>query len=202
MRTKKRYQEKDEKGVRIGFNTYIKFYEYAQGSAKYKTFNDFAKSSYYKAFVKFGRHCLAINAVSINKFANYVIKNNKKLDHWTRDSIYNEYLLYLLNAENPNDALARALEYGIKWGEDKNANHGDVLRYGNVNEICYAITTGRISAWVVYNCNSGRKLLDTLSEEQKLIIWNYIDPDVWNKKFTDYKSDQLYVQQMLLEAGW
>ena len=130
------------------------------------------------------------------------IKNNKKLDHWTRDSIYNEYLLYLLNAENPNDALARALEYGIKWGEDKNANHGDVLRYGNVNEICYAITTGRISAWVVYNCNSGRKLLDTLSEEQKLIIWNYIDPDVWNKKFTDYKSDQLYVQQMLLEAGW
>jgi len=34
---KKRYNERTEKGVRNGFNTYLKFYEYSQGSAKLKS---------------------------------------------------------------------------------------------------------------------------------------------------------------------
>ena len=58
---KKRYQEKDERGVQIGYQAYIKFFEYTQGSAKLKTFDDFAASPYYRAFVKFGRYCVSIS---------------------------------------------------------------------------------------------------------------------------------------------
>ena len=46
---KKRRQEQNETGVRIGFNAYLKFYEMTQGSAKLKTFEDFAESAYYRA---------------------------------------------------------------------------------------------------------------------------------------------------------
>ena len=33
---KRRYQQKDEKGVRIGFQAYLRFYEYTQNHTKQK----------------------------------------------------------------------------------------------------------------------------------------------------------------------
>ena len=50
---KKRYQDKDDPASRMAFQSYLKFYEITQGSAKSKTFEDFATSAYYKAFIKF-----------------------------------------------------------------------------------------------------------------------------------------------------
>ena len=40
---RRRRMEKDEAGVRLGFNAYLKFYELTQGSARLKTFDDFAE---------------------------------------------------------------------------------------------------------------------------------------------------------------
>ena len=42
---KKRFQHKDSPTSRMAFQSYIKFYEIAQGSAKQKTFDDFATSA-------------------------------------------------------------------------------------------------------------------------------------------------------------
>ena len=76
---KQRYQSKDELGVRLGLQAYLRFYEMTQGSAKLKTFDDFATSPYYRAFVKFGRHCIAINAVNTSRFVDWVVEKNKKI---------------------------------------------------------------------------------------------------------------------------
>jgi hypothetical protein len=199
---KKRYQQQDEPPVKIAFQAYLRFYEITQGSSKLKTFDDFAKSPYYRAFVKFGRHCTAIRAVNIARFIDWLIKNNKKLDHWFKDSIYTEYLIWYLRCETVADALERAIEHSIGWAEEtKNPSH-DYLRYGNDNAICYAVTTGRISAWIVYNCTSGQEFLGRLNQEQLTMIWPMIDSDVWHKKFTDYPADQEYVKEILGQAGW
>jgi hypothetical protein len=153
---KQRYQSKDELGVRLGLQAYLRFYEMTQGSAKLKTFDDFATSPYYRAFVKFGRHCIAINAVNTSRFVDWVVEKNKKIDHWCRDSVYTEYLTEYMRRESVNDALARAIEFSIKWSETHGHPSHDVLRYGNSNAIAYAVSTGRISAWILYNCESGQ----------------------------------------------
>jgi hypothetical protein len=199
---KKRWQEKDESGVRIGFNAYIKFYEYTQYSVKVKTQMDFIKSPYYKSFVKFGRYCVDINAININKFVEYIIHQNKKLDYWSSDKLYTDYLNTLTVSENPIDTLSRAIKYSIKWAEKQNADSKDMLRHGNVNSNCYAVTTGHISPWVLYNCNSGKSFLSELSHEQTEIVWDFINPEVWGKKFKDYPEDVEYIASMLKKAGW
>jgi hypothetical protein len=194
--------EKDEPGVRLGFHTYLKFYELTQGSAKLKTYEDFADSPYYKAFVKFGRYCVDIRAVNPARFVEWVLKQNKKIDHWCRDTIYTEYLIDYLRVENVNDALARAMEFGIDWAEQTGNPAEDCLRYGNTNAMVYAVTTGRISAWIVYNCESGQRFLGELDASQIAMIWSYIDSEVWMKKFGDYVADQEYVKEILQKAGW
>lgn len=199
---KKRYQSKDDPGVRLGMQAYLRFYEMTQGSARLKTFDDFARSPYYRAFVKFGRYCVAIRAVNPARFIEWVVEKNKKIDHWCRDSIYTEYLTEYVRKESATDALARAIEYSISWAETHDHPAQDVLRYGNDNVITYAISTGRISPWVLYNCESGQKFLDALAEEQITIVWPWIDPEFWQRKFRDYPADQEYAREMLKKAGW
>jgi len=199
---RRRRQEHSERGVQLGLQAYLKFYQLTQGSAKLKTFDDFADSPYYRAFVKFGRYCVDIRAINPARFIEYVLKQNKKIDHWCRDSIYTEYLLDYLRVENVNDALARAIEFGITWQEQTSNPAHDCLRYGNSNAMCHAITTGRISPWIIYNSESGQQFLSELSTEQIAMIWSYIDSDVWMKKFQDYPADQEYAKDILSKAGW
>ena len=70
---KKRYQEKDERGVQLGFQAFLQFYEYTQGSAKTKTWEQFAKSPYYKAFTRFGRYCVDIRAVHPKRYMDWLL---------------------------------------------------------------------------------------------------------------------------------
>lgn len=199
---KRRHQQQNEKGVQIGLHAYLRFYEMTQGSSKFKTYEDFAKSPYYGAFVKFGNQCVMINAINVRAYIEWLLKNNKKLDHWHKDSMYDEYLKEYLTTEALTDALQRAIEYSIKWGEEKNCPPHDLFRYGNENTICYAITTGKLSPWVVYNCDSGQEFLDRLEEEHIKIVFKWINPNFWEKKFRDYPADQAYAEEILKQAGW
>ena len=134
---KRRHQQQNETGVQLGYKAYLRFYETTQGSARLKTYEDFADSAYYRAFVKYGRHCVAIRAINFASFTDWLLKNNKKLDYWCKDSVYEEYLHYYLKLETMEDALARGIEHALRWAETHNAQSQDYLRYGNGNAIMY-----------------------------------------------------------------
>jgi len=199
---RRRRQQQDEPGVRLGFQAYIKFYEMTQGSARLKSYDDFADSPYYRAFVKFGRYCVDTRVINPEQFMRWVLKQNKKIDHWCSDSVYTEYLSQYLVLENVNDAMARAMEYGLAWSERTGHPAHHCLMHGNANATVHAITAGRVSAWIIYNCASGQEFLGNLDSGQLTMIWPYIDSDTWMKRFADYPADQEYVKAMLNKAGW
>jgi hypothetical protein len=199
---KRRHQERGEKGVQLGLQAYLKFYEYSQGSARLKTWDDFAKSPYYRAFVKFGRYCQSSYVINPVRFMDWLLKNNKKIDYWCQDTNYNEYLTEYLQLEAVSDALSRSIEYSIDWSEKNSAQPCDCFRYGNRNVLCHAVATGRISPWAIYNCASGQEFLNELSSEQVAMIWPYINADRWQQKFANYRADQEYAQEILKQAGW
>jgi hypothetical protein len=197
---KLRHQQQNETGVQFGFKAYLRFYETTQGSARLKTYEDFSNSAYYRAFVKYGRHCVAIRAINFSSFTDWLLKNNKKLDHWCKDSLYEEWLSEYIRRESPQDALERALkemqEYADSHPELKNGFR-EYFKFGNVNRVCYHISTGRISPWIVFNCSSGVEFLDGLDTQQISLIIAWIDPDYWQKKFKDYLADTEWVKDIL-----
>jgi hypothetical protein len=194
--------DRSERGVELGFQSYLRFYEIAQAGKKVKTYDEFCESPYYRAFVKFGRYCVATRSVNPRQFTEWLLKNNKKIDNWASDKVYTEYLLDYLKVEAVDDALARSVEYSIDWSEKNSAPAHDCLRYGSTNVLCYAITAGRVSPWVIYNSESGQKFLGELNTEQVAMIWPYIDSDVWQKRFADRPEDVEYAKQILKTAGW
>ena len=201
--SKRRWQQEKEVGVQFGLQAYLRFFEMTQGSAKLKTYKDFVESPYYSAFVKFGRHLVEIKAVNPRMFIDWVIKENKKLDHWTHEKIYVEYLHQYLKKEAVQDALERALTTMQEYADETKtlASFKDYFRYGNDNRICYHISTGRISPWIVFNCGSGIEYLERLNEEQIAVIMPWIDPDHWQRKFADYVADTEWVKMILDKAG-
>jgi hypothetical protein len=199
---KRRHQQRDEPGPRLGFQAYIRFYESMAGSARNKTHDTFCESSYYRAFVKFGHYCVNTRVINPDRFMAWLLKHNRKIDHWCSDKVYTEYLVDHLKVEAVDDALARAIEFGMDWAEKNTSPAHDCMRYGNANVLCYAVTAGRISPWVIYNSESGQKFLRELDATQVAMIWPYIDSDAWQKRFQDRPQDQAYAKNILKQAGW
>lgn len=199
--TKRRWQQEKETGVQLGYRSYLRFYEMSQGSAKLKTYADFVESPYYSAFVKFGQYLVQIRAINVAAFTEFVIRENKKLDQWTRDHIYEEYLYDYLRREHPNDALERSLLEMQRWADERNENFADAFRKGSPNLICMMIRNGRISPWVLYNCASGVDFISKLNEEQLVSIYKYIDAGYWQHKFKDFVADTEYLKEALKIAG-
>lgn len=199
---KRRYSERDERGVQLGLQAFLRFYETLQGSSRLKTWDDFAGSSYYRAFVKWGRYCVDTRAIMPERFLDWLLKTNKKIDKWASDAIYTEYLVQYLPIESVRDALNRAESWSQDWSERTGSPSRDCLRYGNTHAICHAVTTGHVSAWVLYNCDSGRDFLANLDSTNMQIVWPYVDSDIWGRRFQDYPADQALAEQVLTQWGW
>ena len=202
--SKRRWQQEKDVGVQLGMRAYLRFYELSQGSAKLKSYEDFVNSSYYIAFVKFGRYMVDIRAVNAAKFTDWLLKNNKKLDHWCKETLYLEWLADYIKREPVQDALERALKEMQEYADTSQTLAGDFSHYflhGNGNRICHHISSGRVSPWIVYNSSSGVSFLDTLNQEQLQIVLPWIDPDFWQQKFKDYAADTEWVKDILRKAG-
>ena len=201
---KRRHLQKNEKWVQNAFMVFQRFYQIHQNNGKPKTYEDFCESSYYRAFVKFGNYCVNINAVAPERFMSWLLKNQKKIDHWCKDSLYEEWMMGYLQQEAVQDALERALkemqDYADQHPDLKNG-FKDYFRYGNGNKICYHISNGRVSPWVIFNCDSGIDFLGSLNEEQLAMIMPWVDPDFWQRKFKDYAADAEWVKDILNKAG-
>jgi len=202
--TKRRWQQEREVGVQLGLKAYLRFYEITQGSARLKSYADFVSSPYYNAFVRFGRYSQSIRCINFSNYLEWLLKNNKKIDHWCSDRLYEEWLPGYLQKEAVQDALERALREMQDYADDNpDLKNGftDYFRFGQPNRILFHITTGRISPWVVYNSTSGIAFLDRLSEEQIQIVLPWIDPDHWQRRFRDYMADTEWVKDILQKAG-
>ena len=107
---KRRAQNQNDPDGQLGYKAYLRFYESTQGSAKLKTYEDFAGSSFYSAFVKYGRHCRGIRCVNFSSYTDWLLKNNKKLDQWSKDAFYVEWLQQYMRKESVDDVLERAFK--------------------------------------------------------------------------------------------
>jgi hypothetical protein len=199
---KHRWLERDRRGNQIGFQSFVQFYKKHSAAKKEKTYEEFIKSAYYTAFVKFGNYCVDINALNVPRLVEYYLKENIKIDNWNSDQNYNVYLIDYLKSEDPLDAVHRSVESCIENAEEEKIQIKDYLRYGNRNKICHLITSGRISPWLLYQSESGTKFLDDIQEDLIKFIYDYINPVQWAIKFNKEKDKVDEVKSLLKELKW
>lgn len=199
---KHRWLDRDRQGNRFGFQAWLQFYQTTTLKHKPRTYEDFIKSPYYTAFVKFGDYCSDINAINIPVYTTWLLKNKVKVDTWRSDALYTKYLIEYLREEDPYDAIYRSIETTIRLSNEESIEPKDYLRYVNSNKICHVITTGKISPWMLYQSSSGLTFLGKLDNDQVRVVSDYINPELWAIKFLRAKDVVPIIKELLSHGGY
>lgn len=198
---KRRYMDRDEKHVKLGFWAYARFYEVAYKGTKVQTYDLFSKSQFYKAFVKFGRHVLDINAVAPYQFVDFLIKGKVPIDNWCSQVVYDLYVRELAKRESPDAALERNFLLMQQWSLETGEPWTDYFRKVPTPLAVMQIRSGRISPWVLYTAPSASELLGRFSAEQTDLVIQAIDPNFWGVKLEQHAADVEVIRTTLEEAG-
>ena len=193
--------QKDEKRVQAGYMAYNRFFQLTQNAKKLKSYEDFCKTAYYNAFVKFGSFINNVNPLYPDKFIDFVIKSGVKLDHWCRDALYEQYLYEMLKVEPVEAAVQRSIATMMEWADANNAPFTHYFNYVNLNRAVHHIKDGKISCWVMLNCTSGKNMLDKFTDEQLELIAPAFDLAYWMKKFKENPADVTLVKEICKETG-
>ncbi len=198
---KRRHLAKDEKHVLIGYQTYIQFYKFTQNAKHTKTYDEFAKSPYYNAFIKFGSFVSNTDPLYPEKFIEFVVKSGVKLDHWCRDELYEKYVINLIHTENVETALERSISHMQNWAESNNSLWNHYFKYASTSRAIFDIKDGKVSPWLILNSKTGREMMAEFKDEQLASIGNIIDPQIWIKKFKSLPADVALVKEVVKTSG-
>jgi hypothetical protein len=196
---KRRHLSKNEKHVQAGYMAYQKFYEIAQKNTK-KTFDEFASSPYYTAFVKFGSFFVNTNPIYPERYLEWVIRSNARLDDWCSDQMYDKYVEELIKQEPADGAIQRTIQTMMDWADKNKAAWEHYFLYVNLNRLTHDIKEGLISPWILLNIQSGKDALQKMNDEQLEIVGPVIDPQFWKRKFKNYPADVELIKDVIKEA--
>ena len=197
---KRRHLSKNEKHVQMGLLTFQRFYELTQKAKQPKTFEEFASSSFYTAFVKFGSFMVNTAPIYPERFIDFVVKSGVKLDHWCRDELYDKYISELIKIEPADCAVQRTIQSMMNWADNSSAPWEHYFAYVNLNRATHDIKEGLISPWILLNTKAGKEMLQRMNDEQLEIVGPVIDPQFWMRRFKSLPADIELIKDVIKEA--
>lgn len=196
---KDRVLQKDSKASRLAYAAFSAFHELHY--RRPTTFEKFAHSTLYNAFLKFGNHIITIDAIDPQSYIDYMIRSGVAIDRWCREDEYEKYVQHLIMKETPFRGTERTLLLMQEWA---NSNETDLTNFFHGIAAPLAvmwIKSGRISPWVLLNCNGGKSLLSRLSDEQMTLVGPSLNIRLWNGKFQRHSKEVGEIQETLKEYG-
>mgnify|MGYP003314443004 FL=1 len=150
---KRRALQQNEKRVQLGFYAFNQFYKLSAGAKKDKTHDEFDKSPYYNAFVKFGSFVSNVRPLYPEKYIDYVVTSGVKLDHWCREEMYEKYAIELIKKEGVETALERSVMTMMEWADEEDqAPWNHYFYHVSLNRAVWHIKDGKVSPWLILNC--------------------------------------------------
>lgn len=198
---KRRHLQRSEKRVQLGFYAFNQFYKLSAGSKKDKTYEEFCKSPYYNAFVKFGSFLNNVKPLYPEKYINYVVTSGVKLDDWCKESLYEAYAIDLIMKEGVETALERSIMTMMEWAEENDSVWHHYFNYVSLNRAVWHIKDGKVSPWLILNCKSGKEMLSKFNDEQLTLIYHIMNPEHWAMRFRKLPADVELVKEVAKESN-
>lgn len=191
--------QKDDKPVRLAFTAYERFCKLAMNNTT--TYEKFAKSTLYTAFVKFGRHLVDLNPINPLGFIDFLIRGEIKIDKWTSFNLYSTYVRELNKNEPPLDAIERNFMLMEEWSISSDEPWNDFFRKVAPSQAALWIVNGRISPWLLFTASSAFELLQRFTPEQNEMMEKSIDTAFWKLKIERHKDEVNTLRAMLAQNG-
>ena len=169
---KRRALQKNEKRVQLGMYAFNQFYKLSAGAKKDKTYEEFCKSPYYNAFVKFGSFISNVRPLYPEKYIDYVVTSGVKLDHWCKEEMYEKYATNLIKKEGVETALERSVMTMMEWSEENEpAPWNHYFQHVSLNRAVWHIKDGKVSP-----LRNTEAYVDSLAFNRTFVIVNIAVP--------------------------
>jgi len=201
---KERAHAREQPHVRLGYHCYQRFYSLSapKGSeVGNRTYQEFCNSNHYKAFTEFGCWLLEQQVQEIDEYLKYLLTEKLKFHQWRDVHTYQRFLAELLQNEPAEKGLARSLATAQRWSEEQGETLQNFWKKVNSNVATNWIRQGKISPWMLYNCNSAVSFLERCNIEQLGIIQTVAPANKWKIRLLRHKKDADLIKTVLSEAG-
>ena len=197
---KRRHMSKDDKEVQLAYRSYQLFYRIGTNAKGEKSFDEFAASQYYTAFVKYARYCIELRVDDVPEYTRWLLKNQVRIDKWTSDRNFAAWIKTRLKTESADRAIERTILFMREYGKEKGVEWNEYFHLVPPNLAVFHICSGKISPWIVYASSSAQELLEKLTSEQIQMVTDYIDPYYWQRVMKTHSEDFKWVEEIMEEA--
>ena len=194
---KRRYFARDEQHVKLGLKFFNDWYRQAMGTKKNKTYDEFSKSQYYTAFIRFGLYVLESRVLYPEKYIEWLIVNKTRLNDWSKDSVYNKYLAEQSKKETPERALERFVLHAQDWSETTGHQWNLYWNEVSMNRMVYDIKMGKISPWVFLSYPPAKERLEDIPHDLLIEVADTIDLQYWQRKIAVNKPTVDWIQEIM-----
>lgn len=199
---KRRHLQKTEKRVQLGYYAFNQFYKLSTGAKQEKTYEEFCKSSYYNAFVKFGSFISNVKPLYPERYIDHVVTSGVKIDDWCKNEMYEKYALDFILKEDVTTALERSVQTMLEWAsENEPAPWNHYFQHVSLNRAVWHIKDGKISPWLILNCKTGKEMLSKFNDEQLEMVYKVISPEHWALRFKRHANDVQLVKDIAKESN-
>ena len=198
---KRRHIQRDDKHIKMAFIAYQRVFQQNMAKKVPPTYESFAKSNLYLAFVRFARYLMNINAVNPLRFIDFLLRAEVGIDRWEQPFLYETYVRELNKSELPMEALERNMLLMQQWSVDTGDHWTDFFRKVAPAQATMWIKSGRLSPWIILTAISVDKLFERLSPEQKTIVNTAIDKNFWQAKIGRHLEVAQNIRDELTSAG-
>lgn len=199
---KRRHLQKNEKRVQLGYFAFNQFYKLSTGAKQEKTYDEFCKSAYYNAFVKFGSFISNVRPLYPERYIDYVVTSGVKIDDWCKNELYEKYALEFILKEDVTTALERSIQTMIEWAtENEPAPWNHYFQHVSLSRAVWHIKDGKISPWLILNCKTGKEMLSKFNDEQLNMVYHVINPEHWALRFKRLPTDVQLVKDVAKESN-
>jgi len=198
---KRRWNNRNEKNVQLAFRCFQHFWRVTATNMKSeKTYDDFMTSKYYLAFVKFANYIMGVYIANVESYIEWLLKQRTRIDKWSSDEVYEAYIKEFNLRESVDRAVERTVLELQKWSQDTNKPWNSFFSQVSQPRAIQMIRAGKISPWILYNSQSGLQWLESLNEEQMIMINDYINPNDWGQRFSSSPEDVRFVLDLTKKA--
>lgn len=180
---RRRFQQKDTQFARFGFEAFNEINAHIFGRDAVKTEEEFRKSEFYLACLRWGHFVIDINCMDVREYLKWLLKLNIPIDKWDNDQIYDCWLQALVFEEDPWVSYERCIKSLARWSEETDSNYIHYFREAGTARIMTDIRNGSVTGWLVFCSDSGKEWMGSISSSDLEIVWGWLDAARWKFRF-------------------